>query len=152
MVCLTSEQAHASAVIHQLITAWATELDRNNGLGIAPLLTEDCAYMARGSPRQGREEAARFYRERLAELTRSPDGPPTLRHVISNLLIDFAGDDRASVDFLLVYFSSPNKPPVLDFRGVTALADCHMDCRRDTDGHWRIASFDSTQSFVRAPD
>ena len=151
MVRLSTEQSHSAVEIQQLITAWATELDRNNGLGLAPLLTEDCAYATRGTVKQGRDAAMQFYRDRLDELNRQPEGPPTLRHVISNLLIAFAADDRASVAFLLVYFSSPSKPPVMDFKGITALADCRMDCRRDADGHWRIASFDSVQNFVRAP-
>ena len=148
MVWFSEEQSAAAVMIHQLITGWAHELDRNEGVTLAPFIADDCVYMARGVPRHGPEGVLRFYRERLAELNQQPAGPPTLRHVISNLLINFTGSDNASVDFLLTFYSSPKKPPVTDFQGPTAVADCHMDCSRGTDGRWRIASFDSVQNFV----
>jgi hypothetical protein len=32
-----------------------------------------------------------------------------------------------------------------------AVADVRMNCRRDSDGEWRIAMFDSNQTFRRVP-
>ncbi len=151
LVWFTGEQSAAAAAIHQLINAWAATLDRSNGLDLGPLIAEECVYIVRGIPRRSRDDVLKFYCDRLAELERTPAGPPTQRHVISNLLLDFTADGKVGVDFLLTYYMSPKKPPVMDMQGPTAVADCHMDCSRAEDGHWRIASFDSVQSFVRGP-
>jgi len=149
LIKLNQDDVAATLMITKLITRWATELDRNNGLTLAPLIAEDCSYTNRGISRHSPAEVIQFYRDRLDELNRTPAGPPTQRHVISNLLIDFLEDDKASADFLLTYYLSSQQPPVTDLDGPTAIADCHMDCSRDAKGYWRIASFDSVQNFVR---
>jgi SnoaL-like domain len=149
MVWLSHEEAAATAMISKLIISWAAELDRNDGVNLAPLIATDCRYMVRGIPRNGPKGVVDFYRGRLDELKQTPAGPPTQRHVVSNLLIDFNAPGKASVSFLLTYYASPQKPPVTDFQGPVAVADCHMDCSLEADDHWRISSFDSVQSFVR---
>jgi SnoaL-like domain len=149
LIKLSQDEVAATVMITTLITRWATELDRNNGLTLAPLIAEDCSYTNRGIPRHSPAEVIQFYRDRLDELNRTPAGPPTQRHVITNLLMEFPEDGKASVDFLLTYYLSSQKPPVTDMDGPTAIADCHMDCSRDANGCWRIASFDSVQNFIR---
>lgn len=144
-------QATAIVAIQQLIVAWATDLDRAQGLGVPALLDPECVYTARGVPRHGPDEVAAFYAARLEEILRTAPAPPTQRHVVSNLLVTLEGADRARIDFLLTYYVSPAPPPVRMAGGPAAVADVGMDCRRGADGRWRIASFDSAQVFVADP-
>jgi len=150
MVMFTDQEATAVASITRLIFGWANEIDRNEGLGLAPYIAADCRYMARGVPRHGPQGVVEFYTTRLEDLKQTPAGPPTQRHVISNLIVDFTAPDRARVDFLLTYYFSTMQQPCTDMNGPLAVADVWMDCTREADGHWRISSFDSVQNFIRA--
>jgi uncharacterized protein (TIGR02246 family) len=144
------EQALSIASVQQLIHDWAHELDVNNGLQIADLVTEDCVYVVRGAPRHGRAAVEKFYQERLATLSAQPGGAPTQRHILSNLRVKFRSATDVSIAFSLVYFTTAGMSSGLNHADPAAVADVRMDCRREADGHWRIASFDSSQTFRRA--
>lgn len=142
-----SEAADVLA-IHQVINEWAYEMDVNNGLSMGPLLTPDCQYVVRGELRNGRDAVVAFYNGRLAEF---PDGPPIHRHALANHRVTFSGPDAARCDFNLTYFSSVVLKMGANIADPFSYADVWMDVRRCEDGHWRIASFDSTPVFVRTP-
>jgi ketosteroid isomerase-like protein len=148
---LTAEQALAVASIQHLIHDWAYELDVNNGLHIANLVTEDCHYVVRNAPRLGRAAVEQFYKERLATLSAQPAGVPTQRHTLSNLRVKFRSSTDVSITFTLVYFTTAGMTSGLGHADPAAVADVRMDCRRDADGEWRISKFDSNQTFQRTP-
>jgi hypothetical protein len=143
------EQAVAVAAVQQLINDWAYELDVNNGLNISGLVTADCHYAVGGATRQGRAAVENFYRERRERLSAQPAGLPTQRHTLSNLRVNFRGAEEMSITFTLVYFTTAGMASGLNHADPAAVADVRMDCRRDNDGHWQIAKFDSNQTFRR---
>jgi ketosteroid isomerase-like protein len=145
----TPEQAVARASVEELIHDWAYDLDVHNGLHVADLVTENCVYVVRAAPRQGRAAVETFYRERLAQLSAQPGGAPTQRHVLSNLRLSFRTDAEVSIAFTLVYFTTAGMASGLNHADPAAVADVRMDCRREADGHWRISMFDSNQTFRR---
>ena len=136
--------------INQLINEWATELDINNGLEMANLLTDDCAYTVRGAPRSGPAEVVAFYTGRKAELAATEAGVPIHRHALSNLRVSFSGADSAKMEFGLIYFTEVVKGLGADVADPFSFADVSMDARRCADGHWRIARFDSAPVFIRS--
>jgi ketosteroid isomerase-like protein len=145
------EQAVAVVAVQQLINDWAHELDMNNGLHISSLVTEDCIYVVGGAPREGRAAVEKFYQERLERLSAQPQGVPTQRHTLSTLRVDFRNAGDVSITFSLLYFTTAGMASGVNHADPAAVADVRMDCRRDDDGHWRIAKFDSNQTFRRAP-
>jgi ketosteroid isomerase-like protein len=145
------EQVVAVAAVQQLINDWAHELDMHNGLHISGLVTEDCVYAARGTPRQGRAEVEKFYRERLEQLSAQPAGVPTQRHTLSNLRVSFRNAREVSITFGLLYFTTAGMASGVNHADPAAVADVRMDCRQEDDGQWRIAMFDSDQIFRRVP-
>lgn len=145
------EQALAVLEVQQLINDWGHELDIHNGLHIAGLVTEDCKYNVAGALRQGRAAVEQFYRERLERLSAQPAGVPTHRHALSNLRVSFRGARDASITFSLVYFTTAGMSSGVNHADPAAVADVRMDCRRDHDDEWRIAMFDSNQTFRRVP-
>jgi ketosteroid isomerase-like protein len=145
------EQAMAVIEVQQLIHDWAHELDINNGLRVSGLVTEDCVYVVGGSSRQGRAAVEKFYQERLERLSARPEGVPTQRHTLSNLRVSFRGAGEVSITFSLVYFTTAGMASGLNHADPAAVADVRMDCRRDDSGQWRIAMFDSNQTFRRVP-
>lgn len=151
MAKFTIEQAASVAAINQLINDWATELDINNGLNIAKLVTEDCDYTVRGARRDGRAEVEKFYAERLAGLASAPGGAPVQRHALSNLRVTFNTADDAAIAFTLVYFTTAGMSSGLNHADPAAVADVRMNVRRGADGEWLISMFDSGQIFIRKP-
>jgi hypothetical protein len=136
--------------INQLVNEWATELDINNGVTMADLLTGDCAYTVRGVPRHGPAEVVTFYEGRKAELAATEAGVPVHRHALSNLRVTFTGTDSAKMEFGLIYFTEVVLGMGADVADPFSFADVSMDARRCADGHWRIARFDSAPVFVRS--
>jgi hypothetical protein len=145
------EQTLAIASVQQLINDWAHELDVHNGMHITDLVTADCKYNVGGVLRQGRDEVAKFYRDRLARLSAQPDGVPTQRHMLSNLRVAFRSNTDVSITFTLLYFTTAGMKSGANHADPAAVADVRMDCGRENDGHWRISSFDSNQTFRRVP-
>jgi uncharacterized protein (TIGR02246 family) len=145
----TPEQAVAVIEIQQLINEWSFELDIDNGVNIAKLITEDCSYLVRGGVRTGRDAVVQFYKERLATLGATPEGVPVHRHMLANLRVTFSGADEASIGFSLVYFSTAGMKSGTKHADPASAADVRMIVRRGADREWRIAKFDSTPTFLR---
>ncbi len=146
MAHLSQQNAIDWVSVQQLINDWAYELDANEGLAIGDLVTENCHYVVRAVPRTSRADVEAFYRARLGEF---PDGPPTQRHVVSNIRVAFDGEVAAKVTFTLVYFTTAIAAAGADPADPCAVADVWMDVARAADGRWRIARFDSNQVIVR---
>jgi len=143
------ETAVIAMELHQLIAEWGNELDANGGLTIGKLCTEDCVYLIGGNPFRGITAVQKFYADRGERVrTQQKDGVRTQRHTISNLRISFKNKDHADLSFIIVNYSAEGKAPALNLIGPTIVADCRMECRRESDGEWRIALFDSTPVFV----
>ena len=146
---IDSNRTVAIIAIQQLVHDWASELDVNEGLHMAALVSRDCIYNVRGAPRHGRDAVAQFYAERLAEL-QAKGTVMTQRHAISNIRVQFESDSEARFTFLLTYYMAFTTPPVAGYTGPTAVADCSMRGVLE-DGSWRISFFDSVQTFKQAP-
>jgi ketosteroid isomerase-like protein len=142
----TVEQAASAMAVQQLIHDWAYELDLHDGLQIEPLLTDDCVYTVGGEARQGKAAVVQFYIDRRARLEATEAGPPVMRHPITTLRVMLTGEDSADVTFNIVFFSGFGATPIT-MAGPVAVADVTMSVRRDADGEWRIARFDSWQPF-----
>jgi hypothetical protein len=145
LVKFTNEQGAAWAAIQELINEWARDLDLHNGQHVGQFMADDVHYAVGATPRLGRADVEAFYRERLERLSATPEGPPTHRHMITNLCIEFRSATEASTTFSMIYFNSmyaQTRPEAM------ATADVRMIIRA-TDGDWRIARFESNQPFHR---
>ncbi len=146
---LDQQTAVSIVEVQQLVTEWARELDANGGLTVARLLAEDCNYLVGGRPYRGPAAVTKFYTDRGERVRlQQKDGVRTQRHTVSNFLVTFDDASHAKVAFMIINYSAAGKPPILNLVGPTIVADCRMECRREADGQWRIALFDSTPVFV----
>lgn len=144
------EQAAGVIAIQQLIHEWAHELDVHNGLkDMGSLLVEDVRYNVGGSWRENREQVLQFYRERHARLDATEEGVPFHRHALHNLRTHFISADKAAIEFGLIYFTTAGMASKQDHADPALVSDVRMECRREADGHWRIAMFDSALTFRR---
>ena len=144
------EQLAGIAAIKQVVYEWGDQLDLHDGMSIvdANILTSDVRYCVGGEWREGLANVGEFYKGRMARL-KEADAVPVMRHIISNLKIDFSSDTEAKVDFLLVFFAKAGEPPFSGYCDPLAVADVWMKCRKEEDGHWRICEFNSQQMFMR---
>jgi SnoaL-like domain len=149
MAKFTAEQAPHLSAIHQLIYQWGDELDVQSGLTIraSDVLTDDCRYNVGGEWRAGLAAVEGFYLARMERLT-AAGGAPVMRHIISNIRVQFTGENTASTGYLLLFFAATGTAP-FDTCDPLAVADVKMDMRREADGEWRISMFDSGQIFRR---
>jgi hypothetical protein len=144
-----SETAATAMELQQLILDWGHDLDINGGLNVANLCTEDCNYLIGGNSHRGHAAVTKFYFDRAERIrTQQKDGVRTQRHTISNIRVAFQGKDQATVRFMVVNYSAEGKAPARNLVGPTIVADSRMECRREADGEWRIALFDSEPIFV----
>lgn len=135
--------------IQQLILDWAHDLDINGGFRVADLCTADCSYSVGGKYQSGRDAVLEFYTNRAERIrTQQRDGVRTQRHSVTNIRVALKDEQNATVRFLVVNYSAEGKAPAMDLKGPTIVADSRMECRRDDDGEWRIALFDSEPVFI----
>jgi len=146
---LDLQQAADVVAIQQLINVWAKDLDDNNGVGVGPMVTDDCAYSVPGNSYQGRAEVVKYYEDRLEALKSSPTGVPVQRHVISNLCVDLTEADTATASFLMVYYTELSKVAGLSPVDPVLVGNGDMILRREADGHWRIDRLDTHAALVR---
>lgn len=145
----SNETALSALEVQQLILDWGHDLDINGGLKVADLCTGDCTYNVGGKVHTGPAAVTKFYTERAERIrTQQKDGIRTQRHSISNLRVLFKDKAQATVTFLVVNYSAEGKAPALNLVGPTIVADSRMECRREADGEWRIALFDSAPVFI----
>jgi len=150
MAKYSGEQAAAIAAIQQVVNQWGRELDTNGGLTLveADVLTEDCRYHIGGEWREGRDATARYYRARWDRL-QAGGGVPVIRMLFSNHCVSFTAEDRAEVTLLLQSFARVGDPPFIGHCDPSAVADVNIECRREADGHWRIARYEGRHIFER---
>jgi len=146
---LTADTALISLQLQQLLMEFAHEVDLNSGQNIGDFYTEDGAFLLGDFVYRGRETIVQFYKERAARVkAEEKDGVRTIRHTFVNMRAAIEENNRATLYFVSVYYSGGGKPPVPNLTGPTTVADCHIICRRDREGRWRIAEFKGTPIFL----
>ncbi len=149
MAKLDLEQVIAIAAIQQLVNDWAFDLDQHEGLSVHEMVTADCAYILGPNTRTGPQDIGAFYTDRLKRLSAQPEGPPTQRHIVSNLRVSFESPAKAAITFTLIHFTTVGVASGVDHADPAAVADVRMEVEREESGHWLFSKFDSSQTFRR---
>jgi SnoaL-like domain len=149
MANLTPENAFISAQLQQLLMEFAHEVDHNGGRNIGAFYTEDGAFLLGDFAYRGRDTIIKFYKDRAAKvIAEEKDGARTGRHTFINMRVSVADNDNATLNFISAHYSAGGKPPIPNLKGPTTVADCHIVCRREADGNWRIVEFKGTPIFL----
>ena len=146
----SADQVAGVLAIKQAIYEWGDELDIHNGMSMKArdCLTGDVQYFVGGEWRNGIDAVMGFYEGRMAA-QKEAGAIMCMRHFITNLKVSFVSETEAKADFLLLFFAKPGDPPFTDGCDPLATADVWMECRKGSDGAWRISKFDSKQTFIR---
>ena len=142
-------RASDGLALQQLISEYCYELDLTGGLDSYRFFTSD-GFLDVGKMKiKGHDAMKAFYKDLVEQAKAAdPSGVRTTRHVFTNLRIAFEDTDQATVDFIVLNFSSAGAPPVFDATTPTVVSDARCKCRRESDGAWRIVEFTGAPIFV----
>ena len=115
---------------------------------ITSMGTKDCRCKLSDQWIEGLDEIAKFYKEIYAQ-AEAGEGMPVIRQLVTNFRVSFSSKTEAKVGFELLLFAKRGKVPFRDYCEPVEVADVHVDCRREADGHWRISRLDSDRIFRR---
>ena len=146
---LTSETALATVELQQMLYDLGYEIDTNTGRAIVQFYCPDGAFVVGEHRYQGHAQLEAFYaaeRERIA--TTLQDGERQLLHAFVNPRIFVHDESSATIKCFNLNFSAPGARPVAGPIAPNLVVECELKCRREDDGHWRIAEFSSALQFV----
>ena len=150
MSTINTESLIIKAELQQLLDDLSYDGDFNEGRNVTNFFTEDCVWVMNKATERGRAGVKKFYDDRAAHLrTVHKHKPPTQRHINTNLRISINAEGLASVDFLCFCVYGAGTDQVPDIFARTTVLDCHADCRRETDGQWRIALLEGVMILER---
>jgi len=112
------------------------------------VLTRDCRCKLLDQWIEGRDAIARFYKDAYAE-AEAGLGAAIVRQLVSNFRVSFIDENTAKVGFELLLFAKRGTALFSDYCEPVEVADVHVDCRCESDGHWRIAQLASDRIFRR---
>ena len=123
-------------------------VDHRDFESAANLFTEDIDWMSHGVALHGREELRQGLQAALGE--------GTIRHVLSNTVVNVIDEDNAELDeYHTLYYSADEEFETVDgpiaFEGPHRIVDCFAALRRTPEG-WRIAKRRAPIIFRRNPD
>jgi hypothetical protein len=140
---LDSERAVHVLALQQLVAEYFAELDTTFGVNSPQFYTEDGVVAIGNMAFEGHEAMRTFYAQ-LAE----QNGQRTTRHCFTNLRVRFNGDASATVEVIVIEFSRPGLPPLLDAADPTIVSDARLRCRLEGDGRWRICELTGQPLFA----
>ncbi len=146
---LTAEAALATVELQQLLYDIGHEIDANVGTDITDFYCEDGAFVVGTHRYEGHARIAAFYAaERERVRTTLNNGERQLLHAFVNPRIFVHAADSATILCTNINFSAPGARPIEGPIAANMIVECRLDCRREADGIWRIALFESDIQFA----
>ncbi len=131
--------------VANLVSCYAETIDSGDFDGIAKMFANgsvECFVdgASNGGLNSGAEAVVRWYRASMSLY----DGSPRTRHVITNLIVEVSGDDRAAEarSYFMVLQCLP------DFPLQIIAAGRYHDSFSKQDGNWRFSSKDIHADFI----
>ena len=137
--------------LYQLEAKYWHEVDFNGGQDAHEFFTPDGVMVVGDNTFRSRDKIREFYRWRAQQAATSVRTAKTMRHLISNILVESSGEGWASVVGVVSFYggspfpaSRQSKPPML-------IADLANRCVLGEDGAWRFQSHTLKPVFM-SPD
>lgn len=146
---LDAETVAIVTTLQQMLYAFGHTIDARYGEGIAEFYAEDGTFVLGDNAYRGRAAITAFYEahgRRIREEQR--DGARQVLHAFVNVRVAVQDRDHATLDFFNINYSAEGARPVAGAIAPNMIVECHMACRREANGHWRIAEFRSVPQFV----
>jgi hypothetical protein len=117
--------------IQNLVNSYPYALDRGDFDAVGALFAHATVYS--GGALLADKDPAAMARANRAWVILYPDGTPRTRHYITNLIIEPAGPDRATVKSYVMVFQQTDALPLQPVIGGD-----YLDTVAKVDGHWRF--------------
>jgi hypothetical protein len=120
--------------LNRLETSYWLDVDHKSGANANEFYEPDGVFVVGNNRFQGHEKIQAFYAWRQRR------GPTTTRHLIYNLQVISANDNRARVAAMVTLYAAHGRAPVQSERPPSMIADIVSDCVRGKDDVWRYQS------------
>jgi hypothetical protein len=145
------EDALDTVLLEQMLHDYWREIDFNAGRNVADYWVDDGIFVVGDQVSvRGSVALTAFYADWAKQVSALKSGVRTARHSSMSLRCLFEAEGVATLTFLALNFSGSGNPPLYDATAPTIISDARMECRRDAEGQWRIASFHAQPIFIGA--
>ena len=149
----TPEQMLIAFELEQMLYDYIEELDLNGSKDAGRFYTEDGAFVTPGGSFVGPAAIQAFYDKRNENVAKyQKDGQRTGRHTFLNVRCHIHDAHNATLFFTNVNYAAEGPAPASGLVGPSAVADCSMKCRRQTDGNWLFLEFKPSQALLGEDD
>lgn len=143
------QSAAIALELQQTVSAFAHEIDTNNGLDLADFYAEDGVFFVGDTQYRGHAAIRKFYADRLERIPgQHKDGIRVGTHTFLNLRTVIKDAQHATVFFTNVSYAGEGHPPVRMTITPAMITACHMDFQLEADGVWRITAFIGKPLFI----
>jgi hypothetical protein len=116
------------------------EVDVNNGRNAHEFYLPDGLMVVGHNRFEGREKIREFYQWRERQTVQAVSSVKTMRHLISNFLVEPLGERRARALGVVSFYGAAARPPVTQSRPPMLIADLINECVADDAGKWQFQS------------
>ena len=139
--------------LEQMLYDYIEELDLNGSKNAGRFYTEDGAFVTPGGSFVGPAAIQAFYDKRNENVAKyQKDGQRTGRHTFLNVRCHIHDAHNATLLFTNVNYAAEGAAPATGLVGPSAVADCSMKYRRQTDGNWLFLEFKPSQALLGEDD
>ena len=139
--------------LEQMLYDYIEELDLNGSKNAGAFFTEDGAFVTPGGSFVGPAAIQAFYDKRNENVAKyQKDGQRTSRHTFLNVRCHIHDADHATLFFTNVNYAAEGPAPATGLQGPSAVADCSMKYRRQSDGNWLFTEFRPSQALLGEDD
>ena len=149
----TVEEMLLAYQLEQMLYDYIEELDIGGSQNVGRFYTEDGAFVTPGGSFVGPAAIQAFYDKRNENVAKfQKDGQRTGRHTFLNVRCHIHDADNATLFFTNVNYAAEGPAPATGLKGPSAIADCHMEYRRQSDGSWLFTEFKPSQALLGEDD
>jgi len=126
--------------LYSLEASYWHEVDFNGGRNAHEFYQPDGLMVVGHNRFEGREKIREFYQWRERQTVNAVSSVKTMRHLISNLLVEPAAERRARVTGIISFYGAATRPPVTQSKPPMLVADLINECVCDDDARWHFQS------------
>jgi len=144
-----SQKAITAIELEQMVVDYWREVDANGGANATRFFSEEIVADFGIIKFSGHEGVQKYYADRLEQIRKTQkEGIRTTRHVFHNLQVEIETEDRATLRFLVATYGGEGHHPIFAGTKPVSISDTRFECRRQSDGQWKIFEFFGEPIFI----
>jgi len=126
--------------LYSLEAKYWHDVDHNCGRGAHEFFEPDGLMVVGHNRFEGREKIREFYQWRERQTVHAVSSVKTMRHLVSNLLVEQSGERRARATGVVSFYGASARPPVTQSKPPMLVADLISECVCGAGDRWHFRS------------